>query len=368
MANNIAPQHQRLAVWQWDDSGNSYIDNSKNARSIKTSPFNVFETISNYLYIGLENRFDMAIFFISRGGSISDIEWEYWDGDSWNEFIPGIEFEFSTTGAEGFYRLNDWRRALFTNNFPHLNANGLPDEILRYWVRCKAGTVTTPPSIDRIAIRAYAEYATVNDVNNILQIKTKFSDTTLPTYNTVEDYIHRAQSEVDYRTRKTWRPNVQIDEEHDFNRNGIHLVKNYPIEILDLSIWDGRAYEVKKQGRNEEFFLVPDQGMIYFARFFLLPARIQAYGAALWGWGFGEFSHPVKISYIYGSNIFDNEREGGLVNDVTKKMAAIDVLQNYDYTTMLPSGVDKMSLERKSDLWRAEIDNSIELLCSWESF
>ena len=191
------------------------------------------------------------------------------------------------------------------------------------------------PVIRHITIRSYAEYATSTDVSRILQLRNDFSYDTTPSKETVEDYIHNAESQIDYITKKSWRPNIVYEEKHEFNRSGFQLVKNFATQVLKLEIWNGANWEEKRQGREQEFFMVPDFNMVYFSRFFILPARIQSYGAALWGWGHGEFAQPVRVTYVYGNNIYYNSREGGIVNDVAKKLSAIDVIQNHDYTVLI---------------------------------
>ena len=362
----ISPQNPRLAVWVYDDSAAAYVDHSAEARSSGGTAFSIFEDAADYLYIGVEDRFDMAIFFLTTLGAVGDRTWSYYDGNSWDTFSPGLEYAFDINGAERFDRLINWRKLLISSTSPHTAAP--PDQIARYWVRCTVASVTQAPSVQRMVVREYASYASASDVANILQIGKDFDDTTIPSRRTVEDYIHAAQSKLDYLTRKSWRPNIAVEEEHEFNRAGMQLVRNYATDIFKLEIWTGSDYETKTQGRNQEYFLVQNTNMVHYARFFILPARIQAYGAAMWGWGFGEFSFPVRVTYLYGSNIYSDEREGGLVNMITRRMAAIDVLQNTDYTVLFPSGTDKIGFERKVDLWTATIEEDIESLKSWETF
>ena len=356
----LGPGHQRLAVWTF--SAGAYQDRSIEARSSGGNVFTIFSTSADFLYIGLEERFDMAIFLLSTNGAIGTRTWQYYDGDTWNTFSPTIEYDFTSNGAEKFERLNNWRELLFTSTNPHTATP--PDNITRYWIRCSVASVTTAPIVNQIIIREYATYASATDVAKILQLGYDFSSDTTPTRNTVEDYIHNAQSKIDYETGKSWRPNIAIDEEHDYIRPGFALVNNYPTQLLRLQIWNGSTYDIKTEGRGNDYFLVPDVGMVYYSRFFNLPARIQAYsGGAPWG----EFSFSVRVSYIYGNSIY-NEREGGIVNDVAKKLAALDVLHNHDYTLIIPSGADRISLERKSDLWRVEIEENIGRLAAWEIF
>ena len=358
----LGPGHQRLAIWTFSASGNSYTDRSIEARSVGGTGFPIFSTSADFLYIGLEDRFDMAIFLLSTNGAVGNRSWFYYDGDTWNAFSPTIEYDFTSNGAEKFERLNNWRELLFTSTVPH--AATPPDNITRYWIRCSVASVTTAPVVNQIIVREYAAYATSSDVAKTLQLNYDFASDTIPTKNTVEDYIHNAQSKIDYETRKSWRPNIVIDEEHDYIRPGFALVNNYPTQLLRLQIWNGGGYDTKTEGRGNDYFLVPEIGMVYYSRFFNLPARIQAYsGGAPWG----EFSFSVRVSYIYGSNVY-NEREGGIVNDMAKKLAALDVLQNHDYSLIIPSGADRISLERKSDLWRAEIEENLARLQSFEIF
>ena len=112
------------------------------------------------------------------------------------------------------------------------------------------------------------------------------------------------------------------DEEHQFNRLGQRLVKHYPVEVLKAEIWDGARYESKDSRKGSRILLwFQKLTMVHWARFFLLPARLQAFAGSIYGWYVGEFNFPVRFAYIYGSNIFDNEREGGMVNDIAKKIS-----------------------------------------------
>ena len=65
------------------------------------------------------------------------------------------------------------------------------------------------------------------------------------------------------------------------------------------------------------------------------------------------------MSYIYGSNIYSDEREGGIVNDIAKKLAFIDLLTTHDYSLIVSSGSDRMAIERKVDFWREEINERV---------
>ena len=68
----LGPGHQRLAVWSFINSSSTYVDNSRAARSVGGTTFSIFSAAADRLYIGLEDRFDMVIFFLSIAGSIGD--------------------------------------------------------------------------------------------------------------------------------------------------------------------------------------------------------------------------------------------------------------------------------------------------------
>ena len=377
----VSPQAQSAAIWTAEATvdSNDNIDSmdftangdkSKIAKSrIESRTFNAFGMEDDYIYLGMEERFDMVLFCLESGiNSAEYFEWEYYDGVNWLEFIPGVDYNFYETGAERIDRLTNWRKSII-NSSDGIHEN-IPDQVLRYWIRVhpKEKSREEEAVIQQVVFRQYAEYCTVEEVAELLQLTTGFSDSSTPSYNTVEDLIHNAQSFIDHRSRKSWRLNIAIEEEHQFNRLGQRIVKHYPIELLKVEIWDGSEYENKNLGRTQEVFLIKETGMVHWSRFFLFPSRLRVYAGGFYGWGFGEFNFPVRFTYLYGSNIYENEREGGLVNDVAKKLTAIDVIQNYDFSVNLPSGANIIDLARKSDLWRAECEEKIDSLIAWTVF
>ena len=252
---NLPPQPQRMAVWVFDSSATDFIDNSAEARSSAGTNFTIFEDTSDYLYLGMEERFDLAIFFLETAGEVGNRTWEYYDGDSWNVFSPGIEYAFDENGGERFDRLINWTPLLISTTTPH-TATTVPDQIPRFWLRASVASVTTSPTVVNMIMRPYAAYATADDVAEILQLNYKFTTDTTPSKNAVEDFIHNAQSYIDQRARKSWRPNIKYDEEHDFERAGTQLVRSYSTNVLKLEIWNGGGWDLKVQGRTEDYFLV----------------------------------------------------------------------------------------------------------------
>ena len=72
----------------------------------------------------MEERFDLAIFFLTIAGEVGARTWEYYDGDSWDVFSPGIEYDFSEDGGERFDRLLNWQTLLLSTTAPHTASIG----------------------------------------------------------------------------------------------------------------------------------------------------------------------------------------------------------------------------------------------------
>jgi hypothetical protein len=197
---------------------------------------------------------------------------------------------------------------------------------------------------------------------------TDFGASTTPTKDVVERFIQEAQSYIDHVTRKSWRPNAIYNEYHEFNLQGFKLDRPDPYKIVQLAIWNGADWQAKTQGRKSDFFLVAETGMIHFSRYFLLPARFQSYNAPVWKWGAGEFTMPLKIDYFSGRDLGQDTREGGIVIDAAKKLAAIDITRSADFGGAVVSGMDRVQLAQRLDGWKIEIDEQLESLRAFELF
>ena len=366
-------------VFNWDGdgtSGSDYADVTLESQSPAGTSFTLFNTTDYHLYLGHASKFDMAIFDVDTAGSLGTLQYEYYNGSAWTEFIPasgrfqvdpdddeGAQYDFSKDGAEIFppNLLSDWATVA-------INSSTL------YWVRISSPTsVATAPTFKRIQMRPYAAYCTSKDVYEMMQLKnvlngTDFTSSTVPSKSTVEQYIMEAQSYIDMRTRKSWKPNMIYNEYHQFNLNGFQLDKADTYKILDLQIWSGAGWDSKRQGRTKDYFLVPDTNMIHFSRFFLLPARFISYNAPVWRWGGGEFTMPVKVSYLYGRDIQTDARQGGIVQDIAKKMAAIEVAKNADFGGSVVGGMDRMDISTRVSSWQDTIEETLDNMRGFEVF
>jgi len=350
------------AVWVWDSSASSYLNQTIEAQTSTGTAFTVLEDSADYLYLGAQSRTDMALFDLSGLGSLSGLVWQYWNGTAWTQFVPRIAYDFSIDGAERFENLVNWTAKAFSNTDPH--SGTVPDTSVRYWIRISASTITAAPTVYRIEARPYAAYCRATDVAHLLQLESDFSSTTTPTRDTIENYIHHAQDRIDYLTRKSWRVNAIINEEHDFNLDGVRLLHRDVKRITKLEIWNGADYETKDQGRTQEYFYVGNTGMVHFSRYFMLPARMAGYTTPAWRLGYGEFTFPLRITYHYGRDLYTGE-QGAEVQELVEKMAAIDVLNHHDYSILMVSGTDKVTLDRKIENWKYDIEQKLEELRGW---
>jgi len=365
-------------IFNWDGVGTSsgdYTDVTLEAQSPAGTSFTLFNSSAYYLYLGHTSKFDMAVFDVDTAGSLGALTWEFSNGTNFTEFVPGsarfetdpddnegTQYAFDKDGVEIFPSnlLSDW--ATLTVNSQNI-----------YWIRVTAASVATAPTIKRIQMRPYAAYCTTKDIYELLQLKnilsgTDFTSSTVPSQANVEQYIMEAQSYIDMYTRKSWRPNYVANEYQQFNLNGFKLDKPDAYKILSLRIWDGNSWDTKTQGRTNDYFLVPDTGMVQFSRYFLLPARFTSYNAAVWKWGGGEFTMPVKVSYLAGRDIGTDVRQGGIASDLAKKKAAIDVVRSSDFGGTVVGGMDRISLEQRIASWSTEIEETLDSLKAFEVF
>ena len=356
-------------------NGSSYTDVTLEAQSPAGTSFSILGASSHYLYVGNDSKFDMAVFDVDTAGSLGALTWQYYNGTAWTEFIPasgryeidpdddeGGQYDFSKDGVEIFppNLLSDW-------------ATDAINSETKYWVRVSTASVTTAPTIKRIQMRPYAAYCTTKDVYNLMQLNnvlsgTDFTSSTVPSKSTVEQYIMEAQSYIDMQTRKSWRPNYETEEYHQFNLNGFKLDRPDAYKILDVKIWNGANWDSKRQGRTKDFFLVKDTNMVHFSRYFLLPARFTSYNAPVWRLGGGEFTMPVKVTYLYGRDIQTDVRQGGIVQDITKMIAATEVAKNADFGGLVVSGMDRYDIGSRISSWQTNIDDTIDSLKAFEVF
>ena len=357
------------------DGSSTYTDVTLEAQTPAGTPFTLFNTASHYLYLGHDERFDLAVFDVDTAGDLGALTWQYYNGSAWTTFIPGsgrVQLD-PDDDFGGMYSFDEDGAEMFPHNTVKNWGKVAVNSESKYWIRVTAASVATATTIKRIQMRPLAAYATTKDVFELLQLGpilsgTDFTDSTTPSKSTVEAFIEEAQSWIDFKTRKSWRPTYIANEYHEFNLNGMHLDHADPYKVLKLEIWNGANWDTKRQGRKLDYFLVPDTGLVHFSRYFLLPARFQSYNAPVWRWGGGEFTMPVKVTYLTGRDIAMDTRGGGIAHDAAKKMAAINVMRSADFGNLVVTGMDRVQIGERTQAWEAEIEDAMDSLWSFEIF
>ena len=79
------------SILNWDGGGNTaphFTDVTLEAQSPLGTSFAVLNSTTHYLYLGHDEKFDMAIFDVDTLGSIGALTWQYHNGTTWVTFIP----------------------------------------------------------------------------------------------------------------------------------------------------------------------------------------------------------------------------------------------------------------------------------------
>ena len=140
-------------ILNWDGVGTAssdYTDVTLEAQSPAGTPFTIFNTAAHYLYLGHDEKFDMAVFDIDTIGSLGALTWEYYNGSAWIEFIPGSgrlthDPDFETMGL-GYTFIEDGVE-IFPNNLISDWATVAINSSTKYWIRVTAASVATSPTI-----------------------------------------------------------------------------------------------------------------------------------------------------------------------------------------------------------------------------
>ena len=350
------------ACWKYDSAPSpTYTSYTKYAKV--GTDFSMILESGDYFYFGHCNKMELLMFILTTAGSYGALTWEFSSNGSWVTIVPEENCDFTISGPERFVRVPNWTPMCFSGTAPHTATP--PDTSYRYWLRVSAASQVTAAVIHQIECNPICRYTNPTRVYELLQLTGgDFTATSTPTREQVKQFIRRAESRIDFESRKSWKYNLVKYEEHEFSRFGIRL-NNFPIKkLLKLEIWSGNDWEnYTIASRTDEAFSIDTMGMVYFSRFFILPARLAMSGA-FWRWGYGEFSFPVRFTYIYGRDI-DTDYQGGMVSNIATKLAAIDVALSSDYTVILSSGVEHVRVQDKIEKWERECDENIERLQSF---
>ena len=268
-----------------------------------------------------------------------------------------------------------WRKMAFTNSLPHAitDINTDADTVKRYWVRVNGTPMNGNNTVlTALTIRPFASIATAEDVREQLQFREKFPDDaefdgnqynfpdnsngqTFPlTEKIVERYIRGAEDSIYFITGQYYRPEFQEYELLDFRAYGMALRHRPVLHVYDLAVHNGNDWETKEEGKNHDWHMEYELGMIYISTLFMdvvPPILRRGYSERR---NQGSFKRGVRVSYVHGHDTTD--RMAMEVNRIVTKQACIDIISNNDFAWLMPQSLDRVSLERKVQLWREEIE------------
>jgi hypothetical protein len=352
---------RHTAVWKFNSNTNAYTDLTSNVNT--NTAFNFISDAADTIYFGLEARMLGLIATLTTNGSYTSLVFKYKAGSGWKSLQLIDSYAFDKSKYLRWVLPDDAIKFNFTELDPYSATP--PDNVERYWISVSCSAVTTAAVISKLRAIPYVMYSTPAKVAEFMQLKKSFDNDTFPTDLTVEDYIRRAEDRIDYLTKKSWRFNIVSTENSepqltDYNRYGVFLRHRNFLEVYSVSIWNGGAWDKLTEGRNNDYFVNYNLGMIYFTRLFLLPA---AYGMTgrYFHWGFGEYKHSCQVEYSYGRD-WEVDTEKGAVELIATMMAAKSVYLSHDYSSYIVSGSDKVPLESKIRTLDVDIERGIEEL------
>jgi hypothetical protein len=342
-------------LYQAGNPTGTYTDLTNN--TLTNTNFNFLSLPTDIIYLGLSHRFSGFYCDLSTNGSYSGLTFEYYDGDNWNPLALVDSYVFDQTKYLRWVVPSIWVKDTFLEDPPA----DLPDDVYEmYWIRIKCSSVNKMAIISKIRPIPYANYSTPTKVYQYLQLKKDFDYNTSPSDLTVEDMIRRAEDRIDYRTRKSWRFNVSQNEIVQYNRYGVFPRRKNLYKVYSVSIWDGGRWQPLVEGRTNDYFVDYDRGMIYMTRLFLLPATYGMTGR-YYQYGFGEYAYSMQIDYAYGRDS-ETDPEYSIAEDIATKIVAKDILKHHDYSGLVVSGTDKVSLEAKVKLLEEEVEQRLDEL------
>ncbi len=352
------------AAWRFDSGGVAYVDNTIEAQSQSGTAFPLLSAAGDFFYFGFSRRIDALMWQLAVSGSHGALTWAYGvTSGSWLQFVPLHDgafvaaTEYMRWDIKGSTVDTDWVSFAFDGADPHAAAP--PDTTSRFWLRVSAASVTTATTLNNLLCRPFVTYATAVDVQRQLQLSTPFSTTSLPTIETVEGFLRGAEDRMIRQTGKSWRPEFVEDEQVNFKQYGMKLRREDIIHIYELAVWDGSSYDVKTEGRDEDFFVEPLTGIIYVATIFLdamPPTMRRSYTARREQ---GAFKRAVKVNYSWGKDIrYDGF--GVEVGRITVKQACIDLVTDLDFAPLIPLGLDSIGLQDKVNNWQADVDKFMD--------
>jgi len=139
---------------------------------------------------------------------------------------------------------------------------------------------------------------------------------------------------------------------------GIKLL-HVPIRaVSQLQLYTGSGWQTKTEGRESDFIVDEQFGIIYFVMWFWHPTRYIRYGMPRM---FGKYHNSVRVSYTWGK-VYGTDEDSGVVNELATKLVAIDLFTSSDYSDWIRQGTNMVDLSVKIDIWSRATDDELRRL------
>ena len=354
------------AVWLYDNTASAYVDDTVEAGSDGGTAFNTLGDTDDFHYFGFSRRHDALMFVMSATATYGALTWSYGNtASSWITIQSVFNYDFVASSGYWLWDVRDaldtpWLSFALTTSLPHSSVSSVPDDTARFWIRVtSAVSVTSVGTINSVVCRPYNTYATAENVRNQLQLSAAFSTTTLPTLETIEDYLRGAEDELIYSMGESWRVEFEEEESIDFNQYGMKVRYEPIVSLYELAVWDGSNYDVKTINRDQDFHIIPRTGMIYVSTIFLdaiPPIFRRSYSARR---DQGAFKSAVRVRYSHGHD-FRRHRFSRTLNRITTYKACMDFITNEDFSALIPLGLDTISLQQKYENWKTDYTEFVD--------
>jgi len=200
-------------------------------------------------------------------------------------------------------------------------------------------------------------YCTPDDVASLLQVP-RFTSETTPSRDTVVRSILMKEAYIDSRTSQSWRLRTVTNEAHEYKMSGIKLFWRPVRAITSLQLYLGSEWTTLTEGRDKDYIVDIQFGIIYFVSWFWHPTRYVRYGAPRL---FGRYHNALQVSYTWGK-VFGTDPDTEVIKEIAAKLVAIDLFTSSDYSDWVRQGANMVSLDNKIDVWSRQTDDELRRL------
>lgn len=240
-----------------------------------------------------------------------------------------------------------WTLKKASSTFPESAAP--PSDASLFWIRLR-NTGAVAVTIDRVLPSMYNTYVSFEQVATFMGLD-PLNDLNDPTASLIRDRIRATEDWFDQYVRKTWRFRQMFNERHGFNPYGFRLNVQPPLFVNNLYLWQGNNKFSMTEGRNQEWFVSVDTGMVYFT----LPSfRLRYYSFLLSR--YIRQADSVEIDYVAGQD-YDVSPVRAAIQDIVLMKVGSDIVTQMDWTSILTQNPDAVPKPEKVRAWEEEAES-----------